>query len=171
MRYLSEAGQIYSPNVFFPCPLTAAFSLLPEAAWWLFSPAARSGCSSFSMCLVLLPLVLLSASASLTLCLSPAPVLPSAFLGQWRLGSPSWGVQPAFEQAVFLAAHQAQQGWKSLFLCFMFPLVTYQGLAGKAQHACGPWLIGTGKADEHPRGCSSQERGCLSPSHGQCHAG
>lgn len=104
-------------------------------------------------------------------CLSHAPVLPSAFLGQWRLGSPSWGVQPAFEQAVFLAAHQAQQGWKSLFLCLMFPLVTYQGLAGKAQHACGPWLIGTGKADEHPRGCSSQERGCLSPSHGQCHAG
>lgn len=125
MRYSSEAGQIYSPNVFFPCPLTAAFSLLPEAAWWLFSPAAQPEC--FSVCLVLLSLVLLSASASFTLCLSHAPVLPSAFLGQW-----SWGVQPAFLQAVFRAVHQAQQGWKSLLLCLMFPLVTYQGLAGKA---------------------------------------
>ena len=43
VRYSRGAGQIYSQNVLFPCPPTAAVSLLSVWLSWLFSPMARQG--------------------------------------------------------------------------------------------------------------------------------
>lgn len=132
-----------------------------------------------SACLVLVPLSLLSAFAGLALCLLPHSSTPlSAPRSWWHfLSSPgpsAMGFEVPAEEHSRLSQEpfpfqyqQRSKGGKSPPWRWRFSLVTYRSWAGKAQPVRRPWLVGAGRATEHPRGCCSQELGSLSPSHCQ----